>query len=64
MNEKLKKKIRMETIYKALEEGWTVKKNSNRTFEFSRNEYNDLGHSNKNYKRSISSPIIKKFNNE
>ena len=61
--EDLKKTIRMESIYKALEDGWTVKKSStgSKTFEFTRTSgeksYNDEKHSVK--RKSISAPIVK-----
>jgi hypothetical protein len=44
MSEEDKKNERMKIIYKALEEGWTVKKSDNdkKTFEFSKNISNNF----------------------
>ena len=59
-----KKSIRKNYIYKALEEGWTVKKDPNipKTFEFTRGNLDkppidDSKYSNS--RRSISAPIVK-----
>jgi hypothetical protein len=64
-HEEIKKNVRMNTIYKALEEGWTVKKSEkdSKTFEFTKYSKNrNMSNSpvSKNSRRSISAPIVKK----
>jgi len=65
------KKIRMESIYNALEAGWTVKKSniSPKTFEFTRNssilkknidKNDDNDNAKHTYRRAISAPIVAK----
>ena len=59
-----KKTIRMKTIYKALEDGWTVTKSDKapKTFEFTKthpkNTVDDSRHP--GTRRSVSEPIVKK----
>ena len=61
-NEEIKKNMRKEFIYKALEDGWTVKKDINKpkTFEFTKGSkipVDDSKH--QSSRRSISAPISK-----
>ena len=41
MSEEESKTVRMQTIYRALEDGWTVKKNGSRTYEFTKGTEKD-----------------------
>ena len=54
----IKVKTRMESIYKAIEKGWTVRKIDNNTYEFTRSNIG-INDSHISPRRSISSPIIK-----
>lgn len=54
--------LRMKTIYKALEDGWTVKKSKSRTYEFTRSLDEKIPIYDDKYplrRKAISSPIIK-----
>lgn len=58
-----KKDVRTNTIIKALEDGWTVKKSStnSNTFEFTKGNGTESETNCHNSRRSISAPIVKKF---
>ena len=58
----VKKTIRMEFIYNALESGWTVRKKSkDNSFEFLKTS-NDFHSENKSYRRCVSAPLVLKIN--
>lgn len=61
MDEEKKKLMRMKTIYKALEDGWTVKKSDStpKTFEFTKGNSKTVDDGKNTNRRSISEPIIK-----
>ncbi len=63
-DDELKKKLRMKTIYKALEEGWTVKKSSSepRTFELTKDTLDKLpidDNKHPSRRKAISTPVAK-----
>lgn len=56
-SENLKRSIRMEFIYNALESGWTVrKKNNNNSFEFLKTSWNNQQQK-QTFRRCASAPL-------